>query len=113
MFYRKKNIQIINYNYNYLDKKIFTIINNINNKFNLPNEIFVIALNYLNKLNNLNKNIILIDYIFIAIIVSLKYILDYSFNVKNMCNTIYYDYDKYITNELKFLHMLNWEVFIY
>ena len=35
-----------------------------------------------------------------------------SFNVKNMCNIIYYDYDKYIINELKFLQMLNWEFFI-
>ena len=95
-----------------MDKKILYIINDIKNKFNLPNEIFVIALNYLNKLNNLNKNIILIDYIFITIIISLKYTLDYSFNVKNMCNTIYYDYDKFIINELKFLQMLNWKVFI-
>ena len=68
MFYRKKNIQIINHNYNYLDKKILNIINNIKNKFNLPNEIFVIALNYLNKLNNLNKNIILIDYILLQLL---------------------------------------------
>ena len=111
MFYRKKNIQ--KFNYNYLDKKILNFIDNINKKFNLPPESLSIALNYLNKLNNIDKNIKLIDYIFIAIIISLKNIYDGSLNVKYMCNIINYDYNEYQTKELQFLKILNWKVFIY
>ena len=112
MFYKKRNIQIINYNYNYLNH---TIINNINilyTKLNLPKEVLKISLHYLNKLNNINKNIILNDYVFISIIIALKYTEDYLFSIKNMCNIINYNYDIYKENELKFLKLLNWDLFI-
>ena len=113
MFYKKNNIQIIDYNYNYLNKKkLINTINILYTKFNLPKEVLTISLNYLNKLNNINKNIILNDYVFISIIISLKYIEDYSFNIENMCNIIDYDFDTFKKNEIQFLKLLNWELFI-
>jgi len=111
MFYKKNNIQIIKDNY--LDKKITYNINYLFNKFNIPQYILSIALNYLKKLNNINKNIVLYDYIFISIIIALKYTEDYIFNIQNMCNSINYNYDKFKENEIKFLYLINWELFTY
>ena len=71
------------------------------------------ALHYLNKIDNNNKNIKLIDYIFVSIIVASKQLLDYPFKIKIMCNKIHVDYDDYCIKELEFLNLINWETYIY
>jgi len=95
-------------------------INNIYNKLDIPEESFVISLYYLNKFYKENKNNFkLIDklfqninlYIFTTIIIALKQILDFKFNIKIMATMFDINYDYYISTELIILKSLNWDTF--
>ena len=90
-------------------------VKHIYTNFNLQMGTLFMALHYLNKIdnNNNNKNIKLIDYIFVSIIVASKQLLDYPFKIKIMCNKIHFDYDYYCIKELQFLNLINWETYIY
>lgn len=94
-------------------------INNIYTKLNIPEESFIISLFYLKKFYMLNKNNsnIINDffqnikiYVFTSIIISLKTLLDYRFNIKQMTITCNIKYQDYIDTELNILKGLNWNM---
>ena len=76
---------------------------------------------YLNKFYSLNKNNFSnIDnlfnnikiYVFTAIIISLKFILDHKFNIHQLCTIIDIDYNVYEKTEIIILEGLKWNIFL-
>ena len=51
-------------------------------------------------------------YVFTSIIISLKFILDFKINIKQLCNTFDINYDIFIKTELIILTGLKWKVFL-
>jgi len=96
-------------------------IKKIYSKLDIPEESLCISLFYLNKFYYLNKkNLKLIDdffnnikvYIFSSIVISLKQLLDFKFNINDMTNLLDINYNHYIITELKILTFLNWDTFL-
>ena len=95
-------------------------INNIYSKFEISKESFIISLYYLFKFYDINKNNnILINnlcnninyFIISSIIITLKQLFDYPFDIKQICEVLQMNYNKVLDTELLILKGINWNTY--
>ena len=103
---------IYNYLYNLLNTPLKSYLINIYNITDFPNESFLIALFYLNKIKYKIVNDDINICLFVCIIIANKQLLDEIINVEKMCNILNIKYSEYIKYEVYILNILNWDTFV-
>lgn len=104
------------FSYFFNKSKLKSKLNNIYNYINIPIDSFYIGIYYLNKyyqnkyFMNINIPEEINNYVIASIILANKQLLD-TYNVKNFCYLINFNFDLFCTIELDILNTINWDTY--